>query len=104
LQLLADIKSAINSNRVVTWSCDSAGDFTHTPQQWSYRAWLRPHIGNGNLRFTIIGRDDTVLTKEVYAIYHGRFLEMMLAHFDGKFSISSSTAMPAAEDSIGRAA
>jgi hypothetical protein len=103
-QFLLNVKAAISSGRIVTWAHDSDGDFTHTPPQWIYRAWLRPHIENGNLRFTIIGRNDTVLSKEIYAIYHGRFLEMMLAHFDEKFSASTSTAMPAAEDSIGRAA
>jgi hypothetical protein len=37
---------------------------------------------------------------DVYAVYHGRFAEMLLAHFDKEFSEARASAMPAAADII----
>ena len=45
---------------------------------------MRPSILQGELRFRFFGRTDEVTTKEVFAIYHGRFIEAMMAHFDTK--------------------
>jgi hypothetical protein len=36
----------------------------------------------------------------VYAIYHGRFVEMMPAHFDKQFTSSGVTALPALVDNV----
>jgi hypothetical protein len=36
----------------------------------------------------------------VYAVYHGRFIEMALAHFDSQFGEGAATAMPTAADKI----
>lgn len=92
--LLAEIKKSIDSKAIETWSYDSDNDFTHTAEQWIKKAWLRPKIYTGELRFGILGRKDTALTKLVYAIYHGRFAEMLLNHFDKEFSEVKATAMP----------
>ena len=39
-QLLSTFKKAIDDGHVKTWSYDTVGDFTHTPDQWKYKAWL----------------------------------------------------------------
>jgi hypothetical protein len=52
------------------------------------------------LRFGIIKPNDQNISKEMYAIYHGRFIESMLAHFDKKFSYSFATALPDADDAV----
>jgi len=88
--LLAALKKAIDDRHVVTWAYDRDGDFTHATEQWRNKAWLRPKFGNGALRFGIIKPNDQNISKEMYAIYHGRFIESMLAHFDKKFSYSIS--------------
>lgn len=88
--LLAKIKSAIDHRHVVTWSYDKDGDFTRTPTQWSQKAWLRPRIGPGGLTFTLISNHQVPLTTEVYGVYHGRFVEMLLAHFSKDFSSASA--------------
>ena len=98
--LLAAIKKAINDRRVVTWEFDSDGDFTHTPQQWRNRAWMCPTLLQGALRFNILGTRQQPMSKEDYAVYHGRFLEMLMAHFDKDFSTASATALATAEDLI----
>jgi len=89
--LLSSIKKAIDDNVVVTWSYDKDGDFTHTPDQWRNKAWLRPKTETGELRFVIIEPKDTKTTKMVSGIYHGRFIEMLTSHFDTKFSTATAT-------------
>ena len=85
--LLDAIKKEINSEKIVTWSCDSDGDFTHTPEQWKNKAWLRPIVGTDELKFNII--KPTSVTKfgnAVLGIYYGRFLEMVSNHFENSFT------------------
>jgi hypothetical protein len=90
--LLQQIRSAIDSGAVETWKYDKDGDFTHSPPQWKNKAWLRPSLSPGLLRLGILGQENTTLSKEVYAVYHGRFIEMLLAHFDDSFSRAEATA------------
>jgi hypothetical protein len=98
--LLAAIKKAIDGKRIQTWSYDSDGDFTHTAPQWNRKAWLRPSVHSGTLALSILPPNGTALSKEVYAIYHGRFIEMVLAHFDTEFTSGSATAMPVTSDVV----
>ncbi|WP_158821556.1 hypothetical protein [Granulicella sp. S156] len=98
--LLNKIKAGIDSGHIVTWSYDSNGDFTHSVPQWKYQAWVRPSIAASALTFVIVGRSDVRLSVETYAIYHGRFLEMMLAHFDKSFTTADSTALASVSDLI----
>jgi hypothetical protein len=88
--LLDLIKKAIDDKQVVTWSYDRDNDFTHETEQWSRKAWLKPHVGSGELKFIILGQRDVILTKVVKGIYHGRFIEMLVTHFDSKFSTVSA--------------
>jgi len=101
--LLSRIKKLIDSGQIKTWAYDTDGDFTHTATQWNNKAWLRPHVNGSNLQFTILG-PTSGLSTEVYAIYHGRFLEMMLAHFFNSFTVSNCTPTPTGKDSVVTAA
>jgi hypothetical protein len=85
-RLLADIKLAIDAKRIRTWSYDDDGDFTHTAEQWLREAWLRPVLQKEHLQLVIIPPRDTHISSTIYAIYHGRFVEMVLRHFDGTLS------------------
>jgi hypothetical protein len=101
-KLLDAFKKAIDEGHIVTWQYDDAGDFTHTPDQWKYRAWLRPVIYEGSqLTFNFIGRRDEKTTKALYGVYHGRFIESMLTHFDDLFSIAAATAGVTNADLLG---
>jgi hypothetical protein len=85
--LLAAIKKGIDNNEIITWSYDDDGDFTHTPEQWKKKAWLRPKFENSDeLKFITISPKNVTLTKEIIGIYYGRFAEMLIAHFSTKFS------------------
>lgn len=75
-----------------TWAYDDDGDFYHTPEQWKGKAWLRPILQQGMLSFGLLGQKEIQMTKLYYAIYHGRFIEMLLTHFDKQFSIVVATA------------
>lgn len=96
--LLAQIKQKIDEKTIETWAYDADGDFTHSAQQWNCRAWLRPNTENDRLVLNIITPKDAILSMELYAIYHGRFIEMLLAHFDKSFTRASASALPVSPD------
>lgn len=90
--LLQKIKAAIDNGSIETWSYDDDSDFTHSPDQWKNKAWLRPKIYVNELRLGILKQKDVNLSKLVYGVYHGRFIEMILTHFDGDFITTQATA------------
>ena len=99
-RLLKEFKKKIDSKSILTWSYDQDGDFTHTPTQWIRKAWLRPKIENGKLALYILNPLNTHISTEVYAVYHGRFIESVLVHCDSLFSDCLSTAMPTTGDNV----
>ncbi len=92
--LLADIKKQIDGKHIISWSYDGDGDFTHTPTQFVHQAWFRPEIKTDRLRFRIIGQKDQPLTRGLYAIYHGRFIEMLIEHEASFLTSVSATPQP----------
>jgi hypothetical protein len=98
--LLAAFKTAIDKGHVVTWSYDKNGDFTHTPEQWRYRGWLRPSLSSGRLTMSFLGSTDEVTTWEIYGIYHGRFIESMMIHCNLMFNEARAPSQPTSSDSI----
>jgi len=99
-QLLQRFKKAIDDKHVVTWKYYRDGDFTHTPDQWADRAYMRPSIELGQLKFNIVKTADHNVTVPVYAIYHGRLIESFLEHFDQSFGIANGTAQPSGGDVV----
>jgi hypothetical protein len=100
-QLLEEIKAAIRGGTVKTWELDAAGDITHSPEQWKNKAWFRPVAEADRIVFKIIGRRSEKMLTSVYAAYHGHFIEMLLNHFDRKFSTATATALAADGDLFG---
>lgn len=98
--LLRAIRAAISNGTVETWSVDSDGDFTHSPTQWRLKAWLRPKVLEDRIVFNIFPPQKSILGRETYAVYHGRFVEMLLAHFDLQFKNVVSTALPTDGDRV----
>jgi len=98
--LLAAIKKAIDEDAIQTWDYDSDGDFIHTADQWTKRAWLRPSIHEGVLVFNIIPPRSRNISRVVYGIYHGRFIEMLATHFDKRFTEAAATALPRGADRV----
>jgi len=100
--LLTLFKNAIKTGKVVTWSVDTEGDFTHVTrdEQWKNRAYLRPSTFNGWLVMNILVRAAEQQPLTVYSIYHGRFIESMLAHCRDKFTMAQATAKPTNADNM----
>jgi hypothetical protein len=99
-QLLAAFKKAIDEKRIVTWSYDKDGDFTHTPTQWHHKAWMRPQTDSGVLNFKIIKPTGGTISWEVYGVYHGRMAESFIVHCHDKFSSVSATSHPSSSDIV----
>jgi hypothetical protein len=98
--LLAAIKTAISERKVETWISTEGGDFTHSVSQWKNKAWFRPRLSSVGLTFSIIRPQDGKISTEAYAIYHGRFIEMLLAHFDKLFRSAAASALPSSGDLV----
>lgn len=99
--LLKAIKDAIDDHRIKTWSYDEDGDFTHTAEQWRRMAWLSPQANSDGLRFYIFPPADAHISQQIYAVYHGRFIEMALRHFDSRLSgYASASPFPEGDDQI----
>jgi len=99
-KLLGQYKKMIDDKKVETWSYDSDGDFTHTPEQWAYKAWLRPVVESDRLTLYILKRKEENISPAVYAVYHGRFIESMLSHCDQLFSSAQATALAVKGDRV----
>jgi len=92
-KLLNLIKQQIDLKKIETWSYDnSTGYFTHNPEQWKFKAWFWTRVYAQELRFGILAPKDVNLSVSVYGVYHGRFIEMLLSHFDKNFTEAYATA------------
>ncbi len=91
--LLTAIKKAIDAKSIETWLYNSDGFFTHSPEQWKYKAWFKPETTARELKFGIYPPKDDTIKSLIYGLYHGRFIEMMLNHFDKDFSEITATAL-----------
>lgn len=100
--LLRAIKDAIKDSSVRTWEVDPDGDFTHSTSsgQFDGKAWLSPSVGDGCLTFTIVPTKSGTISTALYGIYHGRFSEMLLSHFDNMFQNIVITALAAEGDVV----
>jgi hypothetical protein len=89
--LLDEIKKLIKEGHITTWACSTNGNFTHTPTQWKNKVWLKPEVKDDRLRLKILKPKDGELTREVFAIYHGRFIEMLIKHVPKLFTSARAT-------------
>ncbi len=99
-KLLADFRKAIDEKRIVTWTYDKDGDFTHAVEQWRSKAWLHPRIKSGELVLYILPNTTIRMSKTIYAVYHGRFIESMLTHFDSVIDFATASGLAEAGDVI----
>jgi hypothetical protein len=98
--LLKKVNASIHNGGITTWKVDGAGDLTHSPEQWEFKAWFRPSVQDDKLVFFILGRKSEAMSKAIYGVYHGRLIEMLLTHFDGEFTSATATALPILGDVI----
>ena len=101
--LLSDFKKKIDQKHIVTWSYTKDGDFTHATDQWKNKAWLRPSISSNQLILSIVKPQGQLVSREVYGIYQGRFIESMLTHCYSLFTNGSATALASGSDIVSAA-
>ncbi|HEX9241095.1 MAG TPA: hypothetical protein VF875_01505 [Anaeromyxobacter sp.] len=99
--LLAAIREAIQAQSIRTWQVDSDGDFTHTAEQWENRSWMRPRVLEDRLVFNILAPRGVQISRATYGVYHGRFIEMLVTHFDSRLERAVATALATSNDVIG---
>jgi hypothetical protein len=105
--LLAAIYKAIDDKKVDTWRYETHGSvkyLTHCADQWDEKAWLKSTVQAPGLVLNIVKPKSTNISTVVYSVYHGRFIEMLLAHFDEQMSGAAATAMPTLADVVKSAA
>ncbi len=94
--LLECIKKQIDAakydrSKIDTWIYNERNDFTLTPAQWANRAWMRPFIHPDTLTFNFVGNKQELTTREIFAVYHGRLVEMLIKHCPEYFSRVQAT-------------
>lgn len=97
------IRDLIDEGKLLNWEYDVEGDFTLSSAQWRNKAWFRLHKNNespDSIGFGIIGRKEQSMGRTLYAVYHGRFAEMLLSHFDREISDMDITPMKDSIDSF----
>lgn len=82
------IRTAIDDDQVRTWDYDAKGRFNHTAPQWSGSAVITPSIVDGkSITFLIQYADGKQNFPDgAYAVFQGRFVEMLTQHFGAKFA------------------
>ena len=98
--LLEAIKLRIRNKSISTWALIQEQYLTHSVAQWENRAFFLPKCQPGLLAFYIIAPQGGSVSTEVYAIYHGRLIEMLLAHFDKAFTQAVASALPITGDIV----
>lgn len=94
LQLNERIRQLVVEYPLLTWEVDTDNDYTLILERWRYRAWMRPNTdrqADGELQFGIVSSTRYPMTTTLYAVYHARFAEFLLSHFDREIQSLSIT-------------
>ena len=87
------IVAAIGSGRIKSWAVVDTG-LTCTAKDHASKAFFREVKHLGNPCFAIFRPKQFGISSDIYAVYHGLFIEMMLGNFMLKFSDVRATALP----------
>lgn len=103
--LLKAIEDGIKNGDIDTWvkhTSEKIDYFTHAEKskQWHKKAFLKAYVDkdNSQLKFGIHGLKDVKLKRIYYAVYHGRFIQMVLDHFEKKFTDANASSKKTAID------
>jgi hypothetical protein len=99
-RLLTLIREAIAARRIQTWHLVQDVYITHSPPQFANQAFFKPVVQYGALVFQIVTPEGGKVSVEIYAVYHGRLIEMLLAHLDKDFTQVYASAMPITGDVV----
>lgn len=96
--LRAAIKKAIEQKKIRTWACNSKFEFDHTPPDWTGKAKLRVEVANSGTYLYCSARYPDGATAfgndHAYAVFQGRFVEMLMQHFRSDFEFIATGLEP----------
>ncbi len=98
--LLSAIRRSVAEGRVRDWKFDEDGDLTLTSEVFANKAWMRPKVLPDRLLFNIVGTRGVEMSNRVYAVYHGRLVQMLLTYFDTRLRTAAATALPTTGDRV----
>lgn len=100
--LLSSIKEKIAENKIMTWELRDNVFFAYVPPQWKNKAWMKcvDIKKEESITFGIIKPKGKNISKETYSIYHTRFAEILLTHFDTIINSVSISALGTSFDII----
>lgn len=87
-KLLDEIYEGIEIKKIEKWSVLSDGRITYSGFLWKNEAFFKPQIWveESELRFGLIKRKDRKhISSKLYTLFHSKFVEMLLSHFDKTF-------------------
>lgn len=99
--LVRKIRELIDERTIEKWSYDDDGDFTLNLTQWRNKAWFHAiRYKARKVEFVIISPAMKSISRTEYAVYHGKFIEMLIKHLPHLCDSISSTPQPALKDHI----
>ena len=101
--LLKAFKDKIDQGRVRSWSYDADSDFTLTHPDWKDLAWMRPNLMSDRIVFNFLATQDQPTSREMYALFHSRLIETLLASLDTLFESARMSSQPVPGDVITKA-
>lgn len=89
------IINTMRSQIILDWIIDDEDDMTLSNIQWRNKSWMRIKKSRNNkqLYVAMIGSAANNITSPMYAVYHSKFIEMLLRYFDTEietFEVSSA--------------
>ena len=106
-KLLHDFTEAVkkkphSKGAVDVWEHRASGRFGYLPEQYAGLAYFEPKIESKTvLMFYLIKPREKVVDSYTYAVYHGRLVESLLAHFATQMIGIAATTEAAAGDNLG---
>jgi hypothetical protein len=84
------------TGKITTWEKHPDGvHYTHKAQAWKGKAYLKPIIENGGLRFAIYRPQGKSVDRVTFAYYEGHLIETFINHFSADYT--NAQASPSAD-------
>jgi len=94
----------IQNGSIDTWKIVTVGNlvyFTHdtTNKQWLNKSYMKAGTdSHGNLIFHVIRNNENSFDQNIFAVYQGRFIQMLVSHFPNSFTELNVTSQPTIDE------
>jgi hypothetical protein len=90
-KLLKNILAKFDGQAIAGWESDGDSFSLAAPQK-SGKVWVRPFPQAGQLVLGLVPAEGQEMSKELFAVYCGRLVEMLLTHFSDLISSAQVSA------------